>query len=71
MKKGFSATKTGFCLTFPNGKSVSVQWGKGTYSSGKDMAEVLVFGPTIDGDLIGWQSPEQVAEIIAKVAAEG
>jgi hypothetical protein len=86
----FTITRgTGFTIGFPNGWSISVQFGNGTYCENRYRdhqphagfysspdAEVAVFKP--DGsfarlcahdDVAGWQTPEQVAELIAQVAA--
>jgi len=57
MKKGFVSTRRkGFHMTFPNGLTVSVQWGAGNYCDNysdyscskdatSDTAEVAVIGP--------------------------
>ena len=66
MRKGFVSTmRKGFHMTFPNGLTVSVQWGAGNYCDNhfpKDMdftfskdaesntAEIAVIGP--DGEFI-------------------
>jgi hypothetical protein len=74
-----SNTETGFRITFANGWAVSVQWGGGYYCDHRDKtygwhgdsrtAEVGVWkGDSRDIDVMGWQTPEQVAAIIAEVA---
>lgn len=66
MRKGFVSTmRKGFHMTFPNGLTVSVQWGAGNYCDNhfpadldftltkdakSDTAEVAVIGP--DGEFI-------------------
>ena len=70
MRKGFVSTmRKGFHMTFPNGLTVSVQWGAGNYCDNhfpddkdfswskdaeSDTAEVAVFGP--DGKFIDPQN---------------
>jgi hypothetical protein len=74
----------GFHVAFANGWKVSVQWGLGNYCENRrgtdadadpDMlqshsAEVLVMRPdgSYAGDPKGWQTPEQVAALLARVA---
>ena len=65
---------SGFRMTFANGWAVSVQWREGNYAGDRDglsarTAEVAVLKPDgeFDGDVMGWQSPNQVAELMAQV----
>jgi hypothetical protein len=87
-----SCENKGFQITFENGWTVSVQWGKGNYCDRRDYsmfsleteqgivecanAECAVWDadgewlPLSDGDdVIGWQTPDEVAALIARVAA--
>ena len=67
--------RRGFHIKFENGFTVSIQWGRGIYN-GPTTAEVgawdnkgvwLRLG---DGDdVLGYQSPEKVAELLSHVAA--
>lgn len=69
----------GFRITFANGWAVSVQWSFGNYCENANKekplpnsrnAEVAIFDPNGDfhGDVRGWQTPDQVAAIIAEVS---
>lgn len=74
----------GFHITFVNGYTVSVQFGEGNYCAvryGKDgddspNAEVAAWQERDSGwvklgendDVIGWQTPDQVLEIMNKIA---
>ena len=68
--------REGFKMTFANGYTVSVAFGDGNYGNGETSAEVgawdangnwveLVEGNTV----VGWKSPDQVLELMNKVAA--
>ena len=75
----------GFHITFANGCTVSVQWNPGNYVDDRNgehgehrksrNAEVAAWdanGKWIrlgDDDVVGWQTPEQVLAIMAKVSA--
>ena len=79
----FKATQTeyhnGFHMTFKNGYTMSVQFGKSNYSDGGETtAEIAAWGP--DGewmklsehdDVRGWCSPDDVLEVMNKVASQG
>lgn len=79
----FKATQTeyhnGFHMTFKNGYTMSVQFGKTNYSDGGvTTAEIAAWGP--DGqwlslgegdDVRGWCSPDEVLEIMNMVASKG
>ena len=66
----------GFQMTFTNGNTISVQFGNANYSDkGKTTAEVAAWdsnGEWIQlgehGDVKGWCSPEEVVEIMNKIA---
>ena len=93
-KVGFkSCENKGFQITFENGWTISVQFGKGNYCERRSFAEDAwkpeidpvvgcanaecavwdadgVWLPMTDSDdVIGWQTPDQVAALIARVAA--
>lgn len=71
----------GFQMTFANGNTVSVMFGKGNYCENRYMtndgetscknAEVIAWNK--DGEYLceaqGWQTPEEVAAFIAKYSA--
>lgn len=67
---------TGFQITFSNGYTVSVQFGRGAYSDqGETTAEVAAWGPDSKwlklneyDDVKGHCSPEDVLEIMYVVA---
>ena len=69
----------GFHMTFKNGYTMSVQFGKTNYSDGGvTTAEVAAWGP--DGewvklceydDVKGWCSPDEVLKIMNMVASKG
>lgn len=64
---------TGFTMNFANGYTVSVQWGRGNYSASDDTgtysAEVFIIPPEDPAEQPrGWQTPEQVAGILAWIA---
>ena len=68
----------GFHMTFKNGYTMSVQFGKGNYSDGGETtAEIAAWGP--DGkwmklsehdDVRGWCSPDEVLEVMNMVASQ-
>ena len=88
-----SCENKGFQITFDNGWTISVQWGKGNYCDRRDYsmfsmatedgvvecknAEVAVWDadgvwlPLQDSgdDVIGWQTPDEVAALITRVSA--
>jgi hypothetical protein len=75
----FASTNTGFRITCANGWHVSVQWGGGHYCDYRNKpwgargpshtAEVALWkGESRDMDVMGWQTTEQVAAILAEVA---
>ena len=76
----FKATQNdwhdGFQITFKNGYTVSVQFGKGNYSDGGETtAEVAAWDQDgnwvrlSDNDTVrGWCSPDEVLEIMNEVA---
>ena len=60
-------------LEFDNGYGISVISGKGTYSN-EGTYEVailykgeLTYNTHITGDVLGWQTPEQITEVIKQV----
>lgn len=69
----------GFHMTFKNGYTMSVQFGKTNYSDGGETtAEIAAWGP--DGqwlslgegdDVRGWCSPDEVLEVMNMVASKG
>lgn len=73
-----SETPSNFYMKFDNGYAISLAMGGGTYSTGDaedgfTSVEVAVFDPdgnffplTEDNDVLGWQSPKQVLEIISR-----
>ena len=80
----FANNGHGFTLTFANGFSVSVQHGRGNYCGNRWLpegahlercrtAEVQVFTPhgDPDGTERGYLNADQVAAVIAEVAAYG
>jgi hypothetical protein len=66
-------------MTFKNGYTISVQFSKTNYSDGGETtAEIAAWGP--DGkwmklsehdDVRGWCSPDDVLEVMNKVASQG
>lgn len=82
-KSMFRAQPDGFAITFANGWTVSVRHGKWHYcnnrigqSDGRSCpnAEVAVINPDgkfVGDDVLGWQSPDQVAAIITETANKG
>lgn len=66
----------GFHITFENGYTVSVQFGKGNYSDqGETTAEVAAWGPDRKwvklseyDDVKGWCTPNEVLEIMNQIA---
>lgn len=70
---------TGFQMTFENGWTVSVQWGKGNYISNRncgdtsDTAEIAAWDENdkwyrFDHDVVkGWCKADEVADFIAMV----
>lgn len=83
MNKGFSATQNeynnGFHITFKNGYTISVQFGKGNYSDkGETTAEIAAWGPDGkwmrlgEGDTVrGWCTPDEVLDYMKLVASQG
>lgn len=67
----------GWKMIFPNGCTISVQFGSGTYSDGgHDTAEVAAWMPNGDwialqpgDDVVGHCTPEQVLQYMNQVAA--
>jgi hypothetical protein len=63
-------------MTFKNGYTISVQFGKGNYSDeGETTAEVAAWGPdrkwvklSEHDDVRGWCSPDDVLDIILQIA---
>ena len=76
----FKATQNelnnGFHITFENGYTVSVQFGKGNYSDqGETTTEVAAWGPDRKwvklseyDDIKGWCTPNEVLEIMNQIA---
>ena len=74
---------SGFQMTFPNGWTASVQWGRGTYSSNRDSrsssdeAQTAEVWATNEGvgeypqDPKGWQSVPQVLAFLNEVSLLG
>lgn len=77
----FESMSDGFFLKFENGYSISVRWGPFHYRDSDDegnviAAEVAVFDPKEKfirlgefDDVLGHQTPNQVAELIAKYSS--
>lgn len=74
----FEASEKGFHITFANGWTVSVQFGRGNYCENRGAlenkpsknAEIWAYHKDFRKypiDPIGWQTPEQVAEFIQTV----
>ncbi len=62
-------------VEFDNGWSLSIIWGGSTYSD-SNTVEVAVINPQgeldythTDGDVLGWQSPDDVIDITEKIKA--
>lgn len=82
MFKIFNGIPTGYHMTFKNGWTVSVQWGKGNYISNRDNdgtsvdAEVAAWDRNdnwykFDFDVVkGFMSADEVAEFISMIAAK-
>lgn len=72
-------TPAGFSFRFDNGWTVSIGYGRGHYGSNRggdriskpSSVEVGIFNDKLntDTEVRGWQTPEEVAEILAEVAA--
>jgi len=66
----------GFHMTFKNGYTMSVQFGKGNYSDGGETtAEIAAWGPdrkwvklSEHDDVRGWCSPDEVLEVMNQIA---
>jgi hypothetical protein len=79
----FKATENewhnGFHITFKNGYTISVQFGKGNYSDkGETTAEIAAWGPDGEwmklgeGDTVrGWCTPDEVLDYMKLVASQG
>ena len=69
----FRTTETGFQMTFENGVTVSVQWGRGNYATAPHTAEVGAWYEDESGprdwldEVQGWQTPDEVAAYIEEV----
>lgn len=69
----------GFHMTFKNGYTMSVQFGKNNYSDGGETtAEIAAWGPdkkwmklSEHDDVRGWCSPDEVLEVMNTVASQG
>ena len=72
-------TNSGVSMKFDNGNTISIQWGRGTYSSNKlkDIndctqksmtAEVMIFNGDESLDPWGWLDSNKVAKLIAYVS---
>ena len=69
----------GFHMTFKNGYTMSVQFGKNNYSDGGETtAEIAAWGPdrkwvklSEHDDVRGWCSPDDVLEVMNMVASQG
>ncbi len=71
---------TGIYMEFDNGNNISIQWGRGTYSSHRDCdpkpetysAEVLISHTDIERDFpiepMGWCDSDMVARLIHQTA---
>ena len=69
----------GFHITFKNGYTISVQFGKGNYADkGDTTAEIAAWGP--DGEWMrlgeddtvrGWCAPDEVLDYMKLVASQG
>ena len=66
----------GITMKFSNGNTISIQFAKTNYSNGKTNAEVAAWdadgeGIDLSGNqsdvVVGWQTTDQVADIIEKV----
>jgi hypothetical protein len=65
----------GFHMTFKNGYTMSVQFGKNNYSDGGETtAEIAAWGPggwvklSEHDDVRGWCSPDEVLEVMNQIA---
>jgi len=79
----FKATENewhnGFHITFKNGYTISVQFGKGNYSDkGETTAEIAAWSPDGEwmrlgeGDTVrGWCTPDEVLDYMKLVASQG
>jgi len=79
----FKATQNeynnGFHITFKNGYTISVQFGKGNYADkGDTTAEIAAWGPDGEwmrlgeGDTVrGWCAPDEVLDYMKLVASQG
>ena len=68
----FRSMETGFQITFENGVTVSVQWGRGTYATPPHTAEVGAWyqhelGADWIDEVMGWQTPDEVAAYIEEI----
>ena len=66
--------QNGFSITFDNGYTISVQFGKANYSNGSTTAEVAAWSKDgtwyklgANDNVIGWQTADEVADLIQKV----
>ena len=74
-KTNTASMYNGFTLSFENGNTISVQFSQFNYSDGETTAEVAAWdadGEWISlgdgqGDVVGWQTTNQVADLIQKV----
>ena len=65
----------GFTLSFENGNTISVQFSQFNYSDGETTAEVAAWDADNEwislgdgqGDVVGWQTTDQLADLIQKV----
>ena len=60
----------GFSMTFANGVTTSVRWGKMNYSDGKTTAEVAAL---VDGDFVcvpGYESNWDHDQVIGQISAD-
>lgn len=79
----FNTNETGFNVTFGNGWTVSVQWGRGTYCDnrhsvsmidGSANAEIAAWDKDgvwhdFGGEQVkGWQTPDEVARFISFIS---
>lgn len=62
----------GFSVKFANGFEISVTWHSNSRivrSTGENVAEIAIMSPQDDWDVRPFSTPEEIAQIMAEVAA--